>query len=293
MAEGVFVGLSTIDIVYAVDRFPEPNSKVSALSQDVFVGGPATNAAITFAHLGGRSTLVTAVGRHPLADSITKEIRRRSIHLIDLHPDFTDTPVISSIAVNPAGERNVVSANSIRIHIPPPQVDHAALQKAAVLLVDGHYMQACQAWAIAARSLGVRVVLDGGSWKDGAEELLQSIDTVICSEDFLPPQCPSEDDVIAYLHDRGVTNIAITKGAGPIRFHSRAASGNVSVPSIDPVDTMGAGDIFHGAFCYFSSEGIGFVEALVEAAQIAAESCRYHGTREWMKHVASPGTLTA
>lgn len=292
MAEGVFVGLSTIDIVYAVDEFPKANSKVAALSQDVFVGGPATNAAITFAHLGGRSTLVTAVGRHPLANSITKEISRRSINLIDLNPDFADTPVISSISVNPLGERNVVSANSIRVNIPAPKVENAALQKAAVLLVDGHYMRACQAWASAARSLGVPVVLDGGSWKEGAEELLQSIDSAICSSDFMPPGCTSEDDVIAYLQSRGVTNIAITKGAGPIRFHANAASGNVSVPAIDSVDTMGAGDIFHGAFCYFSSEGNGFVEALVEAAKVAAESCRYQGTREWMKHFTPLRVLT-
>jgi sugar/nucleoside kinase (ribokinase family) len=292
LAEGVFVGLSTIDIVYAVDEFPKPNSKVSARCQDVYVGGPATNAAITFAHLGGRSTLVTAVGLHPLADSIAKEIHRRSIKFIDLHPDFAGTPVISSIFVNPLGERNVVSANSIRIHIPPPQVDLAAIQKASVLLVDGHYMQACQAWARASRSQRVPVVLDGGSWKDGAGELLQSIDTAICSEDFMPPGCTGEDDVIAYLQSCGVTNIAITKGAAPIRFHSKAASGSMKVPSVEPVDTMGAGDIFHGAFCYFFSEGKGFVEALGEAAQVAAESCRHQGTREWMKYFNTQSAST-
>jgi sugar/nucleoside kinase (ribokinase family) len=291
LAEGVFVGLSTIDIVYAVDRFPEPNSKVSALTQDVFVGGPATNASITFAHLGGRSTLVTTVGRHPLAESITNELRQHSIALLDLNPDFAGTPVISSIAVNSLGERNVVSANSIRINIPPPQVDHATLQQASVVLVDGHYMQACQAWAKAARSRGVPVVFDGGSWKDGADELLQSINSAICSMDFMPPGCTTEDDVIAYLKNCGVTNIAITRGAAPICFHSNTASGSMKVPSIVPIDTMGAGDIFHGAFCYFSSEGKGFVEALGEAAQIAADSCRYKGTREWMQHLTAQGAL--
>jgi sugar/nucleoside kinase (ribokinase family) len=58
------------------------------------------------------------------------------------------------------------------------------------------------------------------------------------------------------------------------------------------VDTMGAGDIFHGAFCFFSSEGKGFVESLGEAANIAAESCRYKGTREWMKHLTAEPSFT-
>jgi hypothetical protein len=70
MATGVFVGLSTIDVVYSVDEFPTPNSKTVASDQDVFVGGPATNASVTFAHLGGRARLVSVVGRHLLASVI-------------------------------------------------------------------------------------------------------------------------------------------------------------------------------------------------------------------------------
>ena len=66
MASGIFVGLSTIDVVYGVDEFPAANTKVAAHSQEVFVGGPATNAAVTFAQLGGEPALVTAVGRNTL-----------------------------------------------------------------------------------------------------------------------------------------------------------------------------------------------------------------------------------
>lgn len=286
MAEGVFVGLSTIDVVYSVDEFPGANSKVVARSQDVFVGGPATNASIAFGHLGGEPTLVTAVGRHALASVITDELKRHSIRLIDLNPDFDQAPVISSIAVNRTGERNVVSANATRVTAQLSQVDEALLEEASVVLVDGHYMQACQAWSGVARSRGIHVVLDGGSWKDGTDELLKRVDSAICSADFLPPGCLTENDVFSYLRSSGVTNIAITNGAEPIRFVSGGRSGIVPVPQVQLVDTMGAGDIFHGAFCYFVSNGSLFEEALRNAARVASESCRFHGTREWMKHSA-------
>lgn len=283
VAKGVFVGLSTVDIVYRVDEFPAANSKIVARSQDVFAGGPATNAAIAFHHLGGESTLVTGVGRHVLASVIVEELRRYSIEPIDLNPRFDRAPAISSISVRENGERSVISANATRIDVPPARVDEAALDRVSVVLVDGHYMQACQAWSKAARARGIPIVLDGGSWKDGTEELLQSIDTAICSADFLPPGCRTEDETLAYFERRGVKNIAITRGAKPVRFVSGASSGVVPVPRVEPVDTMGAGDIFHGVFCYSLSGGCGFVEALREAAKIAAESCRFHGTREWMK----------
>jgi sugar/nucleoside kinase (ribokinase family) len=283
VAKGIFVGLSTVDLVYAVDEFPWANSKVVARNQNVFVGGPATNASITFGHLGGKSTLVTAVGCHGLAGAIIEELQRYSIQLIDLNPDFDQAPVVSSISVNRAGERNVISANATRVTAPPSQINEMVLTDSAVVLVDGHFMEACQAWSRAARARGIQVVLDGGSWKDGTDELLKSIDTAICSADFMPPGCSNEDDVLKFLLDCGVMKIAITRGAEPIRFVSDGNSGVEPVPQVKIVDTMGAGDIFHGAFCYYASTGSPFVDALRAAATVASESCRFHGTREWMK----------
>jgi sugar/nucleoside kinase (ribokinase family) len=289
VTNGIFVGLSTVDIVYGVDEFPAPNSKIVACSQEVFAGGPATNASIAFGYLGGKATLVTAVGNHAVASAITEELRRSSIELIDLNPEFDRAPVISSVTVNRKGERNVVSANATRVRALPAQIDEAVLEQASVVLVDGHFMEACQSWARAARARGIPVVMDGGSWKDGTEELLQSIDTAICSADFRPPQCVTEDDVLRYLKDCGVAKIAITHGAEPVRFVSGAVSESVPVPQVELVDTMGAGDIFHGAYCYYASIGRGFEEALVEAAKVATESCRFSGTREWMKHSKAGG----
>jgi sugar/nucleoside kinase (ribokinase family) len=270
-----------------VDEFPQANSKVVAHSQDVFLGGPATNAAITFAHLGGKSTLVTGVGRHALCSMVREEIKRYSIELLDLNPNSDKLPAISSISVNKTGERNIVSANATGVSLPPAQVDEAALAEASVVLVDGHYMQACQAWSRAACAREARVVLDAGSWKDGTEELLKSIHTAICSADFRPPGCLNEASVFKYLKDRGVTNIAITNGAEPIRFVSEQTSGIVQVPQVQLVDSMGAGDIFHGAFCFYISIGCEFEEALRKSARVAAGSCRFHGAREWMTHSIS------
>ena len=282
---GVFVGLSTIDVVYRVAEFPAANTKIAAKSQDVFVGGPATNAAIAYSRLGAKAAIVTAVGRHPMTTIVRDEFKKFAIDCIDLNPEFGEFPAISSIAVDDSGRRNVISANATRIQIPPAVIDQHICEEAKIVLVDGHAMQACQAWARASTALGKPVVMDGGSWKDGTDELLKSVHTVICSADFTAPGCLSENDLVRYLRSRGVTNVAITHGAGPVRFFTEAKTGEISVPVVAAVDTMGAGDIFHGAFCYFFSTGNGFVEALERAAEIASESCCYRGTREWMEHL--------
>ena len=126
------------------------------------------------------------------------------------------------------------------------------------------------------------MVFDGGSWKPGTELLLPFVDTAICSSDFRPPGCTSEDQAIQYLRAAGVPRIAITKGADPIQYLAGASSDSIEVPRADAVDTSGAGDIFHGAFCFYTATGSNFVDSLREAAAIASESCRFRGTREWM-----------
>ena len=67
---------------------------------------------------------------------------------------FDEVPVISSISINEAGERNITSTNAARVHMHSPDVDKEVLERASIVLVDGHYMQACQSWVKAARSLG-------------------------------------------------------------------------------------------------------------------------------------------
>ncbi|MGH9562513.1 MAG: PfkB family carbohydrate kinase, partial [Terracidiphilus sp.] len=139
MPDAIFVGLSTIDIVYRVDRFPTPNTKIAAQSQNIYAGGPAANAAIACAHLGAESALVTTVGRHPLAALIREELARYSVQLIDLNPVFEDVPPLSSISVDQAGNRSVVSANAVGLPTPPVSIDHQFCRQAKILMVDGHH----------------------------------------------------------------------------------------------------------------------------------------------------------
>lgn len=297
MAAGVFVGLSTLDLIHSIEEFPPPDTKTVARSQELVVGGPATNAAIAFRHLGARAALVTAVSRHRLATIIKDELRRYSIELVDLMLKSDDLPAISSVWVDGHGRRSVVSVNASHLDsnqasdlaskgvTSSPHVDLAILANARVLLVDGHLMQAGCAWARAAHSAGVQVVLDGGSWKKGTDELLEFVDSAICSAEFMPPGCSNHDEVVRYLQMRNVKHIAITRGAEPIRFLDDSRAGTIPVPRVEVLDTNGAGDILHGAFCYYASGGRGFVESLRDAAAVASESCRYPGTRRWMQGV--------
>lgn len=226
MCKVLFCGLTTVDIFNYVDAFPGPNEKKMAYEQLIFAGGPAANAAVACSGIAGGATLISAVGSHPLAELIKHDLSRNGVELLDEAEDEGALPIISSITIGATGgERSVVysitGARSLRA--PGDMAEY--LENHAVLLVDGHFLDFAVALAEAARGKGVKVVLDGGSWKNGLEELLPSVDYAICSENFMPPGCMTSDDVIRFLHNRTVAYVAISRGPEPIIYMTPAGRG--------------------------------------------------------------------
>ncbi len=281
--KALFVGLATIDLLYVVNEIPGRNAKVSVSGQQLTSGGPATNAAVAFAALGGTSTLVTAVGQHALAAVIREEMRRFSVVLHDIAANQSAAPPVSSILVlRNTGERTVVSANATAF--PPLSFvfEPRWLDGISMLLIDGQYMQLCINAAQLARSREIPVVLDSGSWKEDMADLLPYVDIAICSDDFCPPACRDHKDALEFLAQAGIARVAITRGAAPIRYCQDGVRGEIPVEQLVARDTLGAGDIFHGAFCFSTCQGHKFTDALKFAAQVATFSCRYIGTRAWI-----------
>jgi sugar/nucleoside kinase (ribokinase family) len=284
--KGLFVGLAAVDISYTVDDIPRRNQKISVPSQLITAGGPATNAAATFAFLGGRTTLVTAVGSHSLSKLIRDDLKQSSIRLHDMARGRHDSPPVSSILIHRAsGDRTVVSANAAAFSSIDTEFDSKCLKGIRIVEVDGQYMPLCIAAARAAHQRDLPVVLDSGSWKPGMERLLPYLDAAICSGDFRPPGCRSDRDVFEFLAKRKIPKIAITRGASSIRFFDGAKSGQINIRKTRTVDTLGAGDIFHGAYCFYAVQPeTGFRDALALAAKVSSFSTRYVGTRSWMNH---------
>lgn len=285
----VFVGLCTLDVVQLVDRVPGANEKVTSREQVVAAGGPAANAAAAYAHVGGAATLVTGLGAHPMAVGARADLGALGVEVVDLAADRTEAPAVSNIMVTAAtGERAVVSSNAAGYELAVPADVGRLLGAAAAVEVDGHHMALGTAIARAARGLGRRTVLDAGSWKDGTDELLPWIDVAVCSADFRPPGTASPQDVLRHLHARGVRWAAVSRGAEPVLWSGPDGTGEVAVPVTRVVDTLGAGDVLHGALTYHLAAHGGpdrdrpFPEALAFATGVAAQACTAFGTRAWM-----------
>jgi sugar/nucleoside kinase (ribokinase family) len=283
MKTGLFVGLVTLDSIYLVENFPDSNQKIVASDSTIAAGGPATNAAVTFCHLGNAATLMGVVGCHPMTELIRSDLAEYGVTLTDLDRDRLDPPTISSIIVTRnTAQRAIVSVNATKTQVDETVLPHNVLQNVDIVLIDGHQMAMGRKIAIEARERGIPIVIDGGSWKPKFDTLLPYVDYAICSDNFQPPDCHNREEVFAYLESFNIPHIAITQGENSIQFLDRLDRGTIDVPSTNAVDTLGAGDIFHGAFCNFILSGE-FTRSLANAARIAAHSCQFFGTRQWMK----------
>jgi len=282
----LFVGISTVDSIFAVPDVPRPNSKIQVTEWDLIPGGPATNASVAFRALGGEATLLTVLGTHPLSEVIRRELGQQLIDVRDMAPEYSDPPAFASVIVSQGGDRMAVSTGAVHLAQPNTCGDALESVRPDVVLIDGYIANLALDAIRKARALDVPVVIDGGSWRPYFEDLLPYCDIAVCSEDFAPPGVAGTESILGYLKDRGVAYRAVTHGERPIVYQSRQAAGTVPVEAIAAVDTLGAGDIFHGALAYEWARGErDFPAALAAASRTASLSCCHFGTRSWIAHL--------
>lgn len=281
--KGLFVGMLTLDLVYLTAEFPSTNQKIASADYTVSAGGPATNAAVTFSYLGNEAIVLAVAGNHPINGLIRSDLDNYKVAIADLDPTRSLPPPVSSIIVTQkTGDRAVISINATKAQVGSSRIPGNILQDVDIVLIDGHQIFVGEAIAQQAKTKNIPIVIDGGSWKPGFENILPKVDYAICSDNFYPPGCDNSEQVFSYLSKIGIPHIAITRGEKPILYSSQTAAGEIEIPQINPIDTLGAGDIFHGAFCHYILQ-TNFPNALTAAAKIASHSCQYFGTRRWME----------
>jgi sugar/nucleoside kinase (ribokinase family) len=270
----VAVGLCTVDLVQRVTELPAPGEKVQSLSVEFAAGGPATNAAVAIAALGGQARLSTVLGTHPLARLAADDLSACGVSLADAQPDRTEPPAVSAVSVRAAdGERTVVSHNAAGVSA----MAHTDLSAADALLLDGHHPALALAAARAARSRGIPVVLDAGSWKPVLTDLLPLVDVCACSSAFAS-RVPLANPVVITTH-----------GPAPVSWQADGTGGEVPVEPVAARDTAGAGDVWHGAFALATGRlgrvpTAAEVPALIDYAnRAAAVRIRHEGARAWVE----------
>lgn len=295
MTKGLFVGLATLDVIQLVEKLPAENEKIRALDFTFAAGGPASNAAVAFAHgyskLGagledrGDAVLVTRISDDRIGELIREDLEKNHVRLkASTLPRNTSSTVATILVTQSTGDRAVVSATDQRTLAPAYSALDIEVENFDIVETDGYETDLTLAVLKRARSSGITTVLDGGSVKSYTEELLPYIDVTIVSEPFASGHSSAE--LFDYLANFGVKYSAITRGSKEILYSADGITGTLKTYKTTVVDTLGAGDFFHGGFV----KALGkqaltaetFSNALAKASRIAALSIQSFGTRKWL-----------
>ena len=222
--------------------------------------------------LGGNATLVTCLGNTVESDYIIKILNKYGVTVLNCSNDDA-MPNIAAIAVDKYGNRRIFSGQNRYTIRNVPKLDNPDF-----CLFDLNQQELS---LDILKNCDCEIVVDAGSWKGETAEFLKKASVVIASENF---RDPSGHDIFA-IKECVNAKKAVTRGEKSILL----AESEIPVESVACTDSLAAGDIFHGAFCFaYYHKHRGFKEALAFASKIAAESVKYIGPREWAKHFHHP-----
>jgi sulfofructose kinase len=165
-----------------------------------------------------------------------------------------------------------------------------------MLHIDGHDTAAVGRAAQIARAAGIPVTVDVDTIYHGFDKVLPYVDYLVASSEF-PVQWTNERDpfkALERLQDEYKMRVAaMTLGAhGALaRFDGRFVYSPAFV--VNCVDTTGAGDVFHGAFCYAVLQGLPMCDILDLSNAMAALNCTALGARGGIKTLADARALIA
>ena len=263
------VGASAYDLTFSVAAHPLPDEKVFASSLVSCGGGPAANAAVTVARLGGTAVFAGYLGNDTFGDLHWQELASEGVFTDWIARGSHPSPV-STIIAKPDGSRTLIAYQGDTPKLAVGSIDFSHLMP-QVILFDGHEPHISIPLASWAKENGIPTVLDAGSLHQGTQALANQVKYLVCSQKFAQQLTGEPNELLA---TRKLSKIApivvVTLGERGLIWQRHEAEGRLSAFAVDAVDTTGAGDTFHGAFAWCVAQQMDWLDMLMLASAAAA-----------------------
>ncbi len=291
------VGVAVLDFVFRLDELPRRAEKYRAQSADMVGGGNAANAAVGIARLGASPLLAARLGADAVGDMIIADLVREGVDCTLIRRFEGRKSSYSSIYMDRAGERQIVNFRDTDITWDAGWLLEAPLPAITAALADTRWPQGALAAMQIAAARGVPGIIDVEQPAHESAAAIRVASHAAFSAQGLR-DFTGVDDPEAGLAATGLRGWqCVTDGANGVWWRHGDRHGHVPAFAIEPVDTLGAGDLWHGAFALALSEGSDETSAIVFANAAAAIKCTRHGgrtgaptrdeTEAYMRHHAS------
>lgn len=279
----VGVGLNATDTLLIVPHFPAYAGKVPFVDEMLSPGGQVASAMVAGARLGLRVKYIGAIG-----DDERGRIQLESLQGTGINIDHVlvrrGCPNQSAYIIidRSTGERTVLWRRDDCLRISPDEIAEDQIACARMLHIDGHDTPAVGHAAAIARRHGIPVTVDVDTIYHGFDKVLPNVDYLVASSEF-PAAWTGERDPFRALetlqNEYGMRVAAMTLGAHGALARIDGQFFYAPAYVVNCVDTTGAGDVFHGAFCYAVLQGMAMSQVLEFSNAMAALNCTALGAR--------------
>ena len=277
------VGLAALDLVFGVEKRLDRGRKVFASSLTEVGGGPAANAAVTVAALGGDARFVGRIGTDSIGDVILDDFSRWGVDSSRVGRVLDVPSPVSSVVIETDGERTVVNYTDPRLHADDDLVTVGDIEGADTVLADLRWPSGGLSALRVASDLGIPSVLDFDETPEvGLTSALTLPTYIVFSAPALAAVSCTADPAGGLIRLAGKTDawLAVTLGArGTLWLDNGSVVHAPSYP-VAAIDTLGAGDVYHGAFALGVAEGRPIPEIVMRASATAALKCTRFGGRD-------------
>ncbi len=291
------IGLNATDTLLLVSQYPQYAGKIPFTEELLSPGGQVATAVVASAKLGLRTKYIGTIG-----DDLRGQIQRES--LADTGVDISGVLARAGCPNQTAyividqstGERTVLWQRADCLRLRPTEIDPVDIANTRMLHIDGYDVEAAAHAASLARRHNVPVSLDVDTVYGGFDSVLPYVDYLVAGSGW-PSKWTGETDVFAALKrlrkEYGFRVAAMTLGDhGALALHDHGWSYSAAF-QVRCADTTGAGDVFHGAFCYAILAGFEMETALEFSNAAAALNCTAIGARGHIPALTEVNALIA
>ncbi|MDQ0469261.1 sugar kinase [Labrys wisconsinensis] len=276
------VGGAVIDLIYEVDALPSQDGKMLALSYRESGGGMAANAAVIVARLGGEAAWCGRLGDDDKGRRILDGLRQEKVDVRHARLVAGVQSSHSIVLVDGEGNRAIIIYRSDAFEPDTTWLPISSILQADAIVADNRWVEGASLVLSAARQHGKPAVLDADTATDRATlTAVRAASHAIFSTPGLAGLygTPNPGEGLRQA-SRDCPFVAVTMGgSGVMWIDSGGMARSMPAFPIGAVETVGAGDIFHGAFALALVETRDEVAALRFASATAALKCMGRGGR--------------
>ena len=275
------IGQAVQDFVFSVDTMPDAAEKYRASAFESIGGGPAATAAVAIAKLGGEAQLAARIGEDAIAGLVVAELESYGVDCSLVRRFANCRSSLSAVIVDSDGERLVVNYLDPALGTNSSWLPQQLPDNINAVLVDTRWPEGALHGLQLARQAGVPAVLDADLPVPADGELLRTATHVAFSAAGLAEYCGDADAARGLQAVDATTDAwcCVTLGGSGTIYVSDGELRNVAAHEVQVTDTLGAGDVWHGALALALAEGRSTNNAMTFASAAAALKVRNGGGR--------------